>query len=180
MGVLALSAATVDEAEFMEWISRALGEAPKQGWPQRNFACTAVDAEDGGFQIWDATSGVDLWPAVASSCGLPGLFPPVPLQGRRYMDGGLRSGANADLAVGHDIVVIVSVQKPGGPPWIAKQLDEEVESLKACDATVVVVTPDDEAGAAFGSRYFADDALVARAGLAQGLSQASILKQIWG
>ena len=178
IGVLALSAATVDEAEFMASIARALGDAPKQGWPARDFACTAVDAEDGGFQIWHAGSGVDLWPAVASSCGAPGLFPPVLLQGRRYMDGGLRSATNADLAAGHDLVVVVSAQAPGGPPWVAKQLDEEVESLKAGDATVVVITPDDAGAAALGAE--AGDAEVARAGVAQGLGQAAILKSIWG
>jgi NTE family protein len=182
LGALALTAPTVGEAEFMARIGRALGEAPKTGWPGRDFACTAVDAEDGGFQIWDATSGVDLLPAVASSCGVPGLFPPVLLQGRRYMDGGGRSASNADLAAGHDVVVVVSVQPPGAPAWMAQRLDEEVESLKSGDATVVVVTPDDEAGAAFGGNLMdaARDAAVARAGLVQGLSQAVILKEIWG
>ena len=182
LGELALSSATVGEAEFMARISRALGEAPQQGWPARDFACAAVDAGDGGFQIWNAASGVDLLPAVASSCAVPGLFPPVPLQGRRYMDGGARSASNADLAAGYDIVVVVSVQPPGAPQWMAKRLDEEVESLKSGDSTVVVATPDDDAGAAFGGNLMdvSRDAAVARAGLAQGLSQAAILKQIWG
>lgn len=182
LGELALSAATVEEAEFMARIGHALGEAPRLGWPKRDFACTAVDAEDGGFQIWNAASGVDLLAAVASSCAVPGLFPPAPLQGRRYMDGGARSASNADLAVGYDVVVVVSVQPPGAPPWMAARLDEEVESLKAVDATVVVVTPDDAAGAAFGGDLMdvAREAEVARAGLAQGLGQAAILQQIWG
>lgn len=182
LGALALSAATVGEGEFMARIGRALGEAPKLGWPARDFACTAADAEDGGFQIWDAGSGVDLLPAVASSCAVPGLFPPVRLHGRPYMDGGARSASNADLAAGHEVVVVISVQPPGAPPWMAKRLDEEVESLKAGDAVVVVITPDDEAGAAFGGGLMdlERDALVARAGLVQGLSQAPILKEIWG
>ena len=182
LGALALAAATVGEGEFMQRIGRALGEAPRHGWPARDFACTAADAEDGGFQIWDAGSGVDLLPAVASSCAVPGLFPPVRLQGRPYMDGGARSASNADLAAGHEVVVVVSVQPPGAPPWLAKRLDEEVESLKAGDAVVVVITPDEAAGAAFGGDLMdmQRDARVARAGLVQGLSQAPILKEIWG
>lgn len=182
LGALALSSATVGEADFVQRIAAALGEAPKAGWPARDFACTAADAEDGGFQIWNAAAGVDLLPAVASSCAVPGLFPPVSLQGRRYMDGGARSASNADLAAGFDVVVVVSVQPPGAPPWMAKRLDEEVESLKAGETTVVVVTPDDEAGAAFGGGLMdpSRNGLVARAGLAQGLAQADILKQIWG
>jgi NTE family protein len=182
LGALALTAASVESAAFMERIGRALGAAARQGWPARDFACTAVDAEDGGFQLWTPASGVDLWPAVASSCAVPGLFPPVRLQGRPYMDGGARSASNADLAAGHDVVVVVSVQPPGAPAWMSQRLDEEVESLKAGDATVVVVTPDEAAGAAFGGALMdlARDAEVARAGLALGLSQAPILKQIWG
>lgn len=182
LGALALSSASVGEAAFMERIGRALDAAPRQGWPARDFACTAVDAEDGGFQLWTAASGVDLWPAVASSCAVPGLFPPVRLQGRPYMDGGARSASNADLAVGHEVVVVLSVQPPGAPAWMAQRLDEEVESLKAGDATVVVVTPDEAAGAVFGGNLMdvARDAEVARAGLAQGLGQAPILQQIWG
>lgn len=182
LGALALSSATVGEAEFIERIGRALGEAPKQGWPARDYACAAVDVEDGGFQLWNAASGVDLLPAVTSSCAVPGLAPPILLQGRRYMDGGARSASNADLAAGYDIVVVVSVQPPGAPAWMAQRLEEEVESLKAGDSTVVVITPDDAAGATFGGNLMdvSRDTDVARAGVAQGLSQAPILKQIWG
>jgi NTE family protein len=182
LGALALSSATVGEAEFLERIGRALAEAPKLGWPARAYACAAVDAEDGGFQLWDAGCGVDLWPAVASSCSVPGLAPPIGLKGRRYMDGGARSASNADMAAGHDIVVVVSVQPPGAPPWMAQCLAEEVESLKAGGSTVVTITPDAASGTSFGDNLmdFSRDAAVARCGLAQGQFQAEVLKQIWG
>lgn len=182
LGALALSSSTVDEVEFVARIGRALVEAPQQGWPGRNYACAAVDAEDGGFQLWDAGCGVDLLPAVASSCAVPGLAPPIGLKGRRYMDGGARSASNADMAAGHDIVVVILVQPPGAPPWMAQSLAEEVESLKAGGSTVVTITPDETSGATFGGNLmdFTRDVVVARAGLAQGQSQAEILKGIWG
>jgi NTE family protein len=182
LGALALSSATVGETEFMGRIGRALGDVSRQSWPGCDFACTAVDAEDGGFQLWNAASGVDLLHAVTSSCAVPGFAPPIRLQGRRYMDGGARSASNADLAAGYDVVVVVSVQPPGAPPWMAQRLAEEVDSLQSSGATVVAITPDDAAGVAFGGNLMdlGRDAAVARAGVAQGASQAAILKQVWG
>lgn len=179
LGALALSAEAASEADFLQLMGRELGPIPHQGWPARDFACTAVDVEDGGFQLWQASSGVDLLPAVASSACVPGLVTPITLQGRRYMDGGMRSPTNADLAAGHELVVVIAVAPPGGP---TQRLDEEVESLKAVGATVVAITLDEAAGAAFGPNPM-DSARkpdVARAGLAQALSQAEILKSVWG
>jgi NTE family protein len=182
LGALALSADAAPEAEFLQIITRELGAVPLQGWPARDFACTAVDVEDGGFQLWQANSGVDLLPAVASSACVPGLVSPIALNGRRYMDGGMRSATNADLAGGYDLIVVVAVVSPGAPAPATQRFDEEIEGLKAIGATVVAITLDDGSGLAFGP-----DAMdagrkpdVARAGLEQGLGQAEILKQIWG
>lgn len=183
LGAVALAAGGASEAEFQEIMARELGSVPHQGWPARDFACTAVDAEDGGFQLWQAGSGVDLLPAVASSACVPGLVAPITLQGRRYMDGGMRSPTNADLAVGHEVVVLVAVQTPAaadGP--FAKVINDEVESLQEGGSTVVVITLDEGAAAAFGDNPMDAERKpdVARAGLAQGLAQAAVLKEVWG
>jgi predicted acylesterase/phospholipase RssA len=37
--------------------------------------------------IMDRMSGVSLVDAVAASCAVPGIWPPVTIAGRRYMDG---------------------------------------------------------------------------------------------
>ena len=55
-----------------------------------------------------ATSGVGLVDAVAASCAVPGVWPPVTIGDRRYIDGGVRSTINADLAEGHDQVVVLT------------------------------------------------------------------------
>ncbi len=55
-------------------------------WPQHKFSCTAVDAVSGVFTEWGNGSGVPLVRAVASSCAVPGIFPPVSINGRRYID----------------------------------------------------------------------------------------------
>ena len=56
----------------------------------------------------DRESGISLVDAVAASCAVPGIWPPVTIAGRRYMDGGVRSAANADVARGHDRIVILN------------------------------------------------------------------------
>ena len=58
--------------------------------------------------MFDNSSGVPLERAVAASCAVPGVFPAVEVGGRRYVDGGLRSIANADLAAGHKRVLVLS------------------------------------------------------------------------
>lgn len=183
LGALALAADAADEAAFLEVIRRELGALPQPGWPGRGFACAAVDVEDGGFQLWDAAAGVDLTAAVASSACVPGLCAPISLKGRRYMDGGMRSPTNADLAVGHQLVVVVAVQTPAAADEpFARQLDEEVESLQAGDAVVVTITLDEAAAEACGDNLMDAERKpdVARAGLAQGLSQAAVLRELWG
>jgi NTE family protein len=182
MGVLALKAQVGPEAAFVEAIEQALGLADPRAWPARPFACAAVDLQDGGFQLWDEASGAELLSAVASSCAMPGFFPPVEVLGRRYFDGGMRSLTNADLAAGHDVVVLLAVQLPGQAEFVAAQLNEEVEDLQEGGATVVVVTPDAAAAQAMGPNPldFSRMTAAARAGLAQAAEQAEVLKQFWG
>jgi NTE family protein len=181
LGALALACRTMDEERYLAWIGRMLPQAAHLGWPSERFACTGVDAGDGAFQLWDAGSGVDLLPAVAASCAFPGAFPPVTVQGRRYMDGGVRSFSNADLAAGHDLIVLVFVETPAQPAWAAERVMEEVELLKAADATVVVITPEEGAAEIVADLMDATrQPAAARAGRLQGLAQAEILKGIWG
>jgi NTE family protein len=61
---------------------------------------TAIDADSGLRAVFDVDSGVRLIDAVRASCAVPGVFSSVPIDERRYGDGGLRSPYNADLAAG--------------------------------------------------------------------------------
>jgi NTE family protein len=144
-----------------------------------------VDAETGAFHLWTGESGVGVVRAVASSCSVPGVYPPVTLNGRRYIDGGMRSSTNADMAVGHDMVLVVAVRTgaAGGAlaERIAQRFDEEVETLKDSGATVVTITPDEASVAAFGVNLmdFRRRPDAARAGIAQGLAYAADVKPYW-
>jgi NTE family protein len=112
IGALAAKAKTGPEAE---WVASIGSRLPDQTWPQRRLLITAVDVDSGEFRVFDRDSGVNLASAVAASCSVPGIFPPVTIDGRRYMDGGMRSIANADLAVGCDPVLILVPVREGGP-----------------------------------------------------------------
>jgi NTE family protein len=185
IGAFALAAQTVDEDVFIASFGKSFSTLPVGAWPDRGFACTAVDAETGAFQLWTKDSGVGVVRAVASSCSVPGIYPPVTLNGRRYIDGGMRSGTNADMAIGHDLVVVVALRLGSGGgavgERIAAQFDEEIESLKDGGATVLAITPDEASIEAFGQNLmdFRRRPEAARAGLAQGLAYGAEVKAYW-
>jgi len=88
IGKMALASRTVSEADRRKVIAARL---PAHDWPACRLLITAVDAESGEFTTFDAASGVGLVDAVGASCAVPGIWPPVTIGGRRYVDGGMRS-----------------------------------------------------------------------------------------
>jgi NTE family protein len=94
IGAWALTAKTISEEDFIASFGSWFSGLPETAWPDRPFACTAVDAADGSFVVWDRGAGIGLARAVASSCSVPGIFPPIAIRGRRYIDGGMRSATN--------------------------------------------------------------------------------------
>ncbi|MGJ4845002.1 patatin-like phospholipase family protein [Leifsonia sp. Le1] len=144
IGRLARDAQTVTEAERMVSIE---GRLPSGEWPERRLLITAVDAESGQFRVFDADAGVPLAEAVAASCAVPGVWPPVTIGDRRYMDGGTRSLANADLAASSDWVLVVAPTIEGAP-GLGQIPPGELASLDP--APVFVVYADDASAAAFG------------------------------
>lgn len=185
IGAFALAAKTVDEETFIKSFGRQLSGEQAAGWPAKDYACTAVDAETGEFVVWRGDSKVGLARAVASSCSVPGVYPPITINGRRYIDGGMRSGTNADVAKGHDLVVLVALRLAGADPAQAERqkqvLDREIKALADEGAKVELVTPDAASQAAFGANLM--DARVrpaaAKAGLEQGRALAAQLKGVW-
>jgi len=167
IGTLARQATTVPEREYVDLFNRLLPPVP---WPQV-LTVTAVDVDNGSFVAWTARSGVPLVPAVAASCALPGLFPPVTVASRRYMDGGVRSGVSADLAVGHDPVVVIV---PIGGDMARAYMERDTAALRASGAGVIEIVADQASGAAMGADLMDASRLVAAlaGGLRQGASAA--------
>jgi NTE family protein len=175
IGRIALRTGSGDEAARIAVIDSRL---PVKEWPERRLLITAVDTATGEFRAFDRDAGVPLVHAVAASCAVPGVWPPVTIDGRRYMDGGVRSGTNADLAAGYDrIVVLAPLPRGLGPmPGAAAQVRE----LRR-ESTVALVTPDADALRAFGRNVLdpAKRAAAARAGLAQAASVVDAVREVW-
>jgi len=185
IGAFALSADTMDEASFIASFGRSLSGLADDFWPDRQFACTATDALTGAFVVWDRTAKVGLARAVASSCSVPGIFPPITIKGRRYIDGGMHSGWIAGLAKGHDFVVVVLMRTTDDDPALAERMgrrrEAEIATLREAGSHVELIVPDEASMAALGVNTH--DARVrpaaARAGLSQGRKTAAGLGGIW-
>jgi len=168
IGALALAAeqagATPPEEERLRVIGSRLVSTE---WPTRPLVVTAVDAHTGEFRTFDRDSGVPLLQAVAASCAVPCVYPPVTIDGRRYVDGGMRSPANADLAEGYDRVVVLAPLPRGAGPLTS--VDAQVTGMVA---RVTVVSPDAASKQAIGKNVLdpANRAASARAGRAQAMT----------
>ncbi len=177
VGALALAAEkaglTPSEQERLDVIgSRLVGTE----WPDRPLVLTAVDAETGEFSAFDRDSGVPLLKAVAASCAVPGVYPPVTIGERRYVDGGMRSAANADLAADCErLVVLAPIPRGIGP---MASVDAQVSSMVS---RVAVVSPDKASRAAIGRNVLdpAARAGSARAGRAQAASVVDRVGEVW-
>jgi NTE family protein len=177
IGALALAAekagVTPSEQERLDVIGSRLVSTE---WPARPLVITAVDAETGEFRAFDRDSGVPLLQAVAASCAVPGVYPPVTIDGRRCVDGGMRSAANADLAQDHDRVVVLAPIPRGVGPMAS--VDAQVSGMVS---RVAVVSPDAASKAAIGRNVLdpAARAPSAEAGRAQAASVAQRVAEVW-
>ena len=159
---------------------------PRPEWPERPMIVVAVNAHTGELAAFDRGSGVELVDAVTASCALPGLVPTVSINGTRYIDGGVRSLDNADLASGYAHVVVLSpLGGRSGPPPEGQfeglrrlpgaDLGSQVEDLRKQGSRVEVITPDAGSRTAMGTNQMdpATRIPAARAGFAQGKQEAT-------
>ncbi len=185
VGKFARAAQTISPEAFIA----SFGRVADAAWPERDYRCTAIDAASGEFRVWSATDGVTLGAAVASSCAVPGIYPCIPIGGRHWYDGGLRSATNADVlltgasGVPPDMVVVISVMPPAalaaaGSP---NPLDAEISALRAAGAQVTLIVADARSRVAVGPNLM--DARrrpgALDAGEAQGEAMATQLRASW-
>jgi NTE family protein len=144
IGAVALSTPTVTEAVRRNVIAERL---PSHDWPDRVLRISAIDTATGELITFDRNSGVALVDAVAASCAVPGVWPPVTIGERRYMDGGVGSSVNMALVDDCDVAVVLVPSGRSAPTPFGGGAAEEIE---ACGASAFGVFPDDESIAAFG------------------------------
>jgi NTE family protein len=169
IGAMALAAHTVPEADRRAVIAARLHDAD---WPERRLLITAVDARIGEFVVFDRDQDVSLVDAVGASCAVPGVWPPVTIGSRRFVDGGVRSPVNADLAAGYDRTVILAP--------VAASFSASSHPGRQLPGALLV-QPDRSAKRAFGRNVLdpAFRAAAARAGHAQAAQESTRVAELW-
>ncbi len=186
IGAVALAAKTMPEEARLEIIAARL---PVQDWPNKQrLVVTAIEAQTGELVLFDQNAAVPLVLAVAASCAVPAVYPPTTIGGHRYIDGGVRSGTNADLAKGCQRVLILStgtldlsaVGEAASIPRLT--FEDELAELQQAGSQVLVITPDEASAAARGPNPLDSSRRPgsAEAGRAQGRLWAERVKRFWG
>lgn len=146
-------------------------------WPaDRDLRVTAVNAETGEFVVWDRDSGADIVLAVASSCAVPVIWPAVSIHDTPYIDGGMRTPANADLAHFADTAVVLApIPRAINPLGAVRRQMQRLPSKSA------LVVPDQESTRTFGRNVLdpAKRADAARTGLRQSAHVADRVAGAW-
>ncbi|MET9486296.1 patatin-like phospholipase family protein [Nocardia sp. NPDC006630] len=170
IGARALELQVGDPADHIARISDLAGVSD---WPDADLIVTALDTTTGELQTWTRTGMASLPEALASSTAVPGVFPPIPIRGHHYIDGGLRSPINADLAAGADLIVIIEP--------LAHLFPHSPSDSQLGGATTLSIVPDADTLTAFGQDLFDISTLVPayEAGVRQASDAALRLKAVW-
>lgn len=175
IGAAALAAHPESSDARREVMRFRIGEP---AWPDRDLRITAIDVDAGELTVFDADSGVDLVDAVNASCAVPLVWPPVPINGTTYVDGGVRSPANVDLAEGAERLVVLAptTRTPSRDQSIQHQLERTGAGQH------IVLTPDRSAQHLMGMNPLdpTKRAPAALAGLRQGQEMAEQVAGVWG
>jgi NTE family protein len=156
-----------------------LALCPFPDWPEQRLLIAAVDAESGEFVAFDADSGVSLTDAVTASCALPFVYPPAHVGGRRWVDGFIRSPANADLAEKCGRILVLAPMAEGFSP--IGNVPEQVNELRSRTGASVLTVIADETVEAVNTNPM-DPALlpaVAEAGYHQAAAVTAQVTKFW-
>lgn len=131
-------------------------------WPERKLYICAVDLYSGERIAFGhpAAPEASLPEAVLASTSIPGIFPPVRIDGRQYVDGGVSSATSLDLATDNGCELILCIAPLGyrndglvsardPKMWsamfvrslFARSLRREVNSARKRGSHVLVVRP---------------------------------------
>jgi NTE family protein len=120
---------------------------PTVDWPtDSDLRLVAVSCATGKRRVWTKDDGVELAQAVASSCAVPGVSPPVTIGGDRFIDGGIWSPSNADVFEDDSLDAVVFIGPIGGFLAGPPQIDRELSALqeRGTRTAAVLAGPDFE------------------------------------
>ncbi|RFA10369.1 phospholipase [Subtercola boreus] len=154
---------------------------PGTEWPEGELRITAVDAETGHFTVFDRDSDAELARAVAASCAVPGVFKPITIDGHPYMDGGMRSSANTDVAADCASILVIACSPEPAVSGMGPTLPATIDTLRGT-SEVFVVQADEESTLAFGENplLMHTRRASAEAGRRQAGLVAETVRAFWG
>ncbi|MFE6171374.1 patatin-like phospholipase family protein [Streptomyces sp. NPDC056464] len=161
--------ALLDEAAFLGLAADLDG----QPWPG-NYRCTATAVDTGEVVVWTPESRVELHRAVAASCAAPLMFPPVTIDGRRYMDGGVLSHLNVRAAVGAERILALSCFPLDQPLAAFQTVSQEIAELHASGTALLAMEPSPEVFALGAGGPAMMDPALAEEAYALGRAQADL------
>ena len=148
----ALPVGRMDTTPYAEKLRLLTGDS----WPEKDLWVVAAQLPS-GKRVVLGTKGCppcDVPLAVSASCAIPGVFAPVHIDGRMYVDGGVHSPTNADVLAGKgfDSVIVVSPMSASRPSlrrarvnpmrvFFRALLAAEMRRLRATGAEVIVFQP---------------------------------------
>lgn len=103
---------TTDGTErYMRELFDAPGRSNRFGATRRKLLITATDIDTAQRVVFgeENTSDVDISEAAAASTAIPLLYAPRQIGERHYLDGGLRSTTNIDVAIAHGAKLVICV-----------------------------------------------------------------------
>jgi NTE family protein len=126
-------------------------------WPERALWTCALDLDSGARVVFgrEGARRAGLGEAVEASCAIPGVFAPVRIGRRLYIDGGAWSASNADVLAGAglDLVIVLS-PLTGAPSSLVARPDRwlraacrwtliaELAQVRASGTAVSIIEPD--------------------------------------
>lgn len=157
-GRIALGAAVLSALPFgpldAGCVLERLGELTTS-WPGSPLWIPAVRMADGHRVVFGRDRDAPLGKAVAASCAIPGLYRPVSIAGRRYLDGGAHSSTNADLIADAGVELAIVIAPMSTDAWLPglrpdrlvrngahARLRRECESLRRRGIDTAVFEPD--------------------------------------
>ena len=137
---------------------RRFAEELPVGWPDKPLWLCCVDLGTGRRVVLGKPGRAplaSLQAAVSASCAIPGLYPPVRVGSRTFVDGGIHSTTNLDLAAKAGCSLIIGTAPmaydTGGSlpaPWTqllrripARMLVDEMDDARCAGAEVLLIRP---------------------------------------
>src|SRR5829696_8219631 len=136
-------------------------------WPEDDLWVCTVRQDDLRRVVFGRDAWASLPAAVGASCAVPGYFRPVRIDGRPYIDGGVRSPTNADVLRRRELDLAVVISPMSGRELglgagdairrrARRQLRHECERLRQAGIPSVVIEQGAEVTAVLGSDFMSN------------------------